>query len=95
MAGLGWPELLVIGLVVLVFFGAKRLPEIGRSFGKGLREFKNSVTGLSDDTAALSAPKDGRRFCASCGGALEAGDKFCAQCGGKAQAEAGAGAAKS
>ncbi len=90
MAGLGWPELLVIGLVVLVFFGAKRLPEIGRSFGKGLREFKNSVTGLSDDNTPPLLPKDGRRFCPSCGGALEAGDKFCAQCGAKAGDPAGA-----
>lgn len=42
---IGFPELLLLGLVVLLVFGPKRLPEMGRSMGKGLREFKNSVTG--------------------------------------------------
>jgi sec-independent protein translocase protein TatA len=42
---IGLPELLLLGLVVLVLFGPKRLPEMGRGLGKGLREFKDSVTG--------------------------------------------------
>ncbi len=41
--GLGIGEVLVIFLVVLLLFGAKRLPEIGTSLGKGIREFKSSV----------------------------------------------------
>jgi sec-independent protein translocase protein TatA len=41
----GMPELLLLGLVVLLIFGPKRLPEMGRSLGRGLREFKGSVTG--------------------------------------------------
>ena len=48
---IGLPELLLLGLVVLVIFGPKRLPEMGRSMGRGLREFKNSVSG--DDTHHL------------------------------------------
>jgi len=42
---IGFPELLLLGLVVLLVFGPKRLPEMGRSMGKGLREFKDSISG--------------------------------------------------
>ena len=42
---LGIPELLIILLVIMLIFGAKRLPEIGSSLGKGIRTFKSSVTG--------------------------------------------------
>lgn len=42
LGNIGFPELMVIMLVVLLVFGAKRLPEIGASLGKGIREFKNS-----------------------------------------------------
>lgn len=49
MFGMGIWELLVILLIVLFFFGAKRLPEIGRSLGKGIREFKDSVEEIEDD----------------------------------------------
>ena len=38
----GW-ELLVIALVVLIFFGAKRIPEIARGMGRGIREFKDAT----------------------------------------------------
>jgi sec-independent protein translocase protein TatA len=41
--GLGMGELIVIFLMVLLLFGAKRLPEIGSALGKGIREFKGSV----------------------------------------------------
>jgi len=42
---IGVPELLILLLVVLLVFGPKKLPEMGRSLGKGMREFKSSVTG--------------------------------------------------
>jgi len=41
--GLGMWEIMLIFLVVLLLFGAKRLPEIGSSLGKGIREFKSSI----------------------------------------------------
>jgi sec-independent protein translocase protein TatA len=41
---IGAGELLILLLVILLVFGPKRLPEMGRSLGKGMREFKNSVT---------------------------------------------------
>ena len=41
-------ELLILLAVVLLVFGPKRLPEMGRSLGRGMREFKNSLTGKDD-----------------------------------------------
>jgi sec-independent protein translocase protein TatA len=48
MPNVGAPEIILLLLVALLLFGAKRLPEIGRSLGSGMREFKDSVTGKTD-----------------------------------------------
>ena len=48
----GITGLIVILIVALLVYGPKRLPEIGRSLGKGMREFKDSITGGSDDEKA-------------------------------------------
>ena len=59
---IGFPELIVLVIVLLLIFGPKRLPEIGRSMGKGMREFKDSITNKDDDqptelqTTAAQAP---------------------------------------
>ena len=45
---LGWGEVLIILLVVLVLFGARRLPEIGRSAGRAIKEFQRAVRGGND-----------------------------------------------
>jgi sec-independent protein translocase protein TatA len=45
---IGIPELLILLLVILLVFGPKRLPEMGRSLGRGMREFKDSITGDKD-----------------------------------------------
>ncbi len=50
MFGLGWQETLVILLIVLVLFGAKRLPELARSLGQGIKEFRKSVKEIAEDT---------------------------------------------
>ena len=47
--GIGIWELLILLLVLLLVFGPKRLPEMGRQLGKGMREFKDSVSGKDDD----------------------------------------------
>ena len=49
MPNIGPLEIVVILIIALIVFGPKRLPELGRSMGKGLREFKGSVTGAHDD----------------------------------------------
>jgi sec-independent protein translocase protein TatA len=46
--GVSLPELIILLLVLLLVFGAKRLPEMGRSLGKGMREFKDSVSGIEE-----------------------------------------------
>ena len=46
--GLGPMELAIILVIVLVIFGAKRVPEIGASFGKGIREFKRSLSDVDN-----------------------------------------------
>jgi sec-independent protein translocase protein TatA len=50
-------ELVIILVVVLVIFGPKRLPDLGRSLGRGMREFKDSVTG--NDDSKLEIPESG------------------------------------
>ena len=57
---IGWQGLVVILLVALIIFGPKRLPEMGRSLGRGMREFKDSVTGSDKDDGEhrLTAPED-------------------------------------
>jgi sec-independent protein translocase protein TatA len=49
MPGVGFPELLVILVIALIVLGPKKLPEAGRAMGKGMREFKDSLNGISDD----------------------------------------------
>jgi sec-independent protein translocase protein TatA len=49
---IGVPELLLLGLVALLLFGPKRLPEMGRGLGKGMREFKDSVSGIAEPQPA-------------------------------------------
>ena len=48
MPNLGIWEILLLLLVLLLVFGPKRLPEMGRSLGRGMREFKDSVTGKTE-----------------------------------------------
>ena len=51
-------EILILLLVALLLFGPKRLPEMGRSLGKGLREFKDSVSGKDDDDRPDEVPAE-------------------------------------
>lgn len=50
MFGLGIQELVIIFLIVMVLFGARKLPEIGKGLGKGIREFKRATERSDDDT---------------------------------------------
>lgn len=53
---LGMSELLIVLAIVLVVFGAKRLPEIGASMGKGIREFKRSLRDVQDSIDQSEPP---------------------------------------
>jgi sec-independent protein translocase protein TatA len=50
-SGIGVPELLIVLVIALIVLGPKKLPEVGRSLGHGMREFKDSISGIggSDD----------------------------------------------
>ncbi len=57
---IGWPELIIVLLVVLLLFGAKRLPDLARSLGRSLNEFKKGRSeGAKDDTAKTD--QDGKK----------------------------------
>ena len=60
LGGLGMWEMIMIFLVVLLLFGAKRLPEIGSSLGKGIREFKGSIKEIEKEVKAVGeeSPRD-------------------------------------
>ncbi|MFP4139611.1 MAG: Sec-independent protein translocase subunit TatA/TatB [Planctomycetota bacterium] len=46
--GIGWPEIVIVLIVLLLLFGGKRLPELARGLGRGLRAFKEEVTDAKD-----------------------------------------------
>jgi sec-independent protein translocase protein TatA len=56
--GLGMTELLVILVIVLIIFGAGKLPEIGAGLGKGMRNFKKSVSGEADESESEANEKE-------------------------------------
>lgn len=57
---IGLPEIIGLALLALVLFGPKRLPEMGRGLGKGMREFKDSISGdhKPETTASLEVPAE-------------------------------------
>jgi sec-independent protein translocase protein TatA len=58
MFGLGYQELLIILVIVLILFGANRLPELARSLGSSVKEFKKGVNEVQKDEAAAAAKKE-------------------------------------
>ena len=60
MPNIGPLELIIVLAVVLVIFGPKRLPQLGRSLGGGMREFKDSVTGKTKDDEPDQLEADAR-----------------------------------
>jgi sec-independent protein translocase protein TatA len=52
---IGWPEILIIALVVLVLFGSKKLPDAARSLGRSMRILKTEVKGMHDEDEAADA----------------------------------------
>lgn len=49
LGGVGFQEILLIGTFVLIFFGAKKIPEFMRGLGKGMKEFKDTMDGVKKD----------------------------------------------
>jgi sec-independent protein translocase protein TatA len=57
MFGLGFQELLIIFIIILLLFGAKKLPELARGLGKGINEFKRAQQGLEEEIKNASTDK--------------------------------------
>ncbi len=57
---IGWPEILVIALIVLLLFGAKKIPELMKGLGKGVKSFKEGMNGKDDDLDELNRKKEGK-----------------------------------
>ena len=56
MPNIGPMEIMIVLVIALVVFGPKRLPELGKSVGKGIREFRGSVSGEHDDAEQKTPP---------------------------------------
>ena len=57
MFGTGWGEWLLVGAVVLLLFGAKRLPEVAESFGKSIKSFKKGIKEAEEDPSSKKGPE--------------------------------------
>ena len=57
MPNIGPLEIAIVLVIVLIIFGPKRLPDLGRSLGTGMRQFKDSITGKDDDGELTAADK--------------------------------------
>ena len=58
MGRIGWQELLFLGGILMLIFGATKLPAIGRGMGEGIREFKKSLKGEeTDDSSEAEKPQ--------------------------------------
>ena len=59
MGNIGSTELIIILIIVLLLFGARRIPEIARSMGSGIREFKKATKDISNEVnASMQSPDD-------------------------------------
>ena len=86
MFGMGAQELMVILVIVLVLFGGSKLPDLAKSLGKSMKEFKKGIATEDEEQAAkpaasVSASPAPQRVCGSCKGALEAAWTHCPSCG--------------
>jgi len=83
MGNLGAPELILILLVIIVFFGAKKIPEIAQGVGKGIREFrKASREAEAEAETGDPTPMIGDKSpCPYCSTPVAVGAKFCPSCG--------------
>ena len=78
MGSLGLPELIVILVIVIIIFGANRLPQLGQGIGSAIRNFKNATT---DETDARESAPPAQLTCKSCATVNPADSRFCRKCG--------------
>jgi len=78
MGRVGLPELLVILVIVIVIFGANRLPQLGQGIGSAIKNFKNAIGGPDEPTSSAQLGA-----CVNCGTVNPADSRFCRKCGNK------------
>jgi len=61
MPNIGPMELIIVLVIALVILGPKKLPDVGRSVGKGMREFKDGIAGKSDDESIELTTTEGNK----------------------------------
>ena len=71
MPNIGLPEIIIVLVIALIIFGPKRLPELGNSLGRGIKEFKGSVSGENKDDDEDSVETKKAQLEASGGGKTE------------------------
>src|SRR6266705_546735 len=88
MLGLGYQELVVILVIVLVLFGGTKLPDLAKSLGKSIKEFKKGIAAEPDEDSKPSAPEPSAtatptvpQTCGSCKTPLDAAWSHCPRCG--------------
>jgi sec-independent protein translocase protein TatA len=89
MGNLGAPEIILIILVILIFFGARKIPEIAQGLGKGIREFRKASRDIQDEfekeikAGPEATLKGGGKStaCYYCRAQVAENAKFCASCG--------------
>jgi len=88
MFGLGSQELLVILVIVLILFGANRLPQLARSLGSSMKEFKKGIDQGKGEDGSVTKPKDDLKVvstelqpCQSCQNPLAVDWSHCPRCG--------------
>jgi TatA/E family protein of Tat protein translocase len=82
MGSLGAPELILIFLVILIFFGANKIPDIARGFGKGIREFKKASRDIEEEIVADNKGElEQKSSCPFCSASVLKDAKFCPTCG--------------
>ena len=81
MGNLGATELIIIVLIVLIFFGSKKIPELAAGLGKGMREFRKATRDIQEDqgesVAELKDPRTETTTCFYCGSRVSKDARFC------------------
>ena len=85
MGNLGATELIIIILIVLIFFGSKKIPELAAGLGKGMREFRKATREIQDDqeegVPELKSAKNDTMTCIYCNSRIAKDSRFCPSCG--------------
>jgi sec-independent protein translocase protein TatA len=59
--GIGWQEITIVLVIVLLLFGAKRIPDVMKSFGKGIKEFKKGMKNIQDEIEKEDEPESEKK----------------------------------